>query len=249
MDYFFADPVALPAEQRRYFAERIVDLPCILGYEPPAYLPEVTAPPGVRAGHVTFGCTNRLEKITDEVLQNWGAILSAVPRARLLLKDWGLSDPAVRSRTLERLACAGIAAERVQLKGSSSTHIEHLKIFGEMDIVLNPFPKGGEISTADALWMGVPVVVLAGETIPSRMAASIVTAVGMPEWIARSSDEYVGIAVARSQDFASLARLRAELRGRLARSAFGDMARYTAAVEDAYRSLWRQWCEKRVDAR
>jgi predicted O-linked N-acetylglucosamine transferase (SPINDLY family) len=248
IDCFFADPVALPAAQRGYFAEQIFDLPCILCYEPPAYLPAVPPLPALAAGRVTFGSTNRLEKITDEVLRHWGRILSAVPDARLLMKDAGLSDPAVRSWTLERLARAGIAAERVRLEGSSSEHVEHLKIFGQMDIGLNPFPKGGEISTAEALWMGVPVVTLPGETIPSRMAASIMTAIGMPEWIARSSDEYVDIAVARSRDLASLARVRENLRGQLARSAFGDMARYTAAVESAYRSLWQRWCDKKAAA-
>jgi predicted O-linked N-acetylglucosamine transferase (SPINDLY family) len=248
IDCFFADPVALPAAQRGYFAEQIFDLPCILCYEPPAYLPAVPPLPALAAGRVTFGSTNRLEKITDEVLRHWGRILSAVPDARLLMKDAGLSDPAVRSWTLERLARAGIAAERVRLEGSSSEHVEHLKIFGQMDIGLNPFPKGGEISTAEALWMGVPVVTLPGETIPSRMAASIMTAIGMPEWIARSSDEYVDIAVACSRDLASLARVRENLRGQLARSAFGDMARYTAAVESAYRSLWQRWCDKKAAA-
>ena len=241
IDYFLADSVIVPREERSLYAEEVIDLPCALCYEPPDYLPEVSPLPALGARPFTFGCINRIEKISERVIALWGRILAALPEAQLLLKDRKCDDARVRQQLLQRLGAAGIAAQRVRILGQSR-HPEHLKIYHEVDLGLDPFPQGGGISTAEALWMGVPVVALNGPTIPSRITPSMLTVLGMPEWIARSDEEYVRIAVQAARDLPGLARLRAELRSRLAASMLGDVQRYTREVEAALRSMWRRWC-------
>jgi predicted O-linked N-acetylglucosamine transferase (SPINDLY family) len=239
--YFLADSVVIPAEQRVYYAEEIVDLPCIMSYEPPEYMPEPGPLPSLDGKPFTFGCLNRLEKVSGKVMALWGRILKAMPQAQLLLKDPALEDAAARESVLRRLAEVGVAPERVRVMGHSP-HVEHLKIFRQVDVALDPFPHGGGVSTAEALYMGVPVVTLQGSTVASRLSASILSAVQMDAWIAHSADEYAEIALRMSRGAPALARLRETLRERLSQSAFGDLHRYTAAVEQAYRMMWRRWC-------
>ena len=245
MDYYFADPVLVPAAERELYAEEVFDLPCFLCYEPPEYLPEVSPLPAHEGTPFTFGCINRVEKISDHSLVLWGRILAQMPGSVLLLKDKALDDAGHRQHFTRRLGEAGIGAGRVRLLGWTA-HAEHLKIFAEVDLGLDPFPQGGGISTAEALSMGLPVVTLKGPTVASRASAAILASLGMHEWIADSDQEYVRIALQAAQDLPRLARTRADLRQRLAASAFGDPERYTRAVEEAYRSMWRRWCEGHV---
>jgi len=239
--HIVSDPVCIPYGERPIVPQAVVDLPCIIGYEAPPDAPPVVAPPAVANGVVTFGCLNRLSKLTEDTLALWGRVLAAVPDARLLLKDKPLNDPSEQRRILAALARHGVTEERVVLLGGSS-HIEHLAAYGRVDIALDPFPLNGGISTQEALWMGVPVLALRGRTPPSRVSAAIDTALGLADWVAEDWDDYVAIARAKAVDVAALADLRARLRPHFAASPVGDMAQYTRAVEDAYRALWRRWC-------
>ncbi|MBI3375957.1 MAG: tetratricopeptide repeat protein [Betaproteobacteria bacterium] len=241
IDYLFGDPVTVPLEERSLYAEEVFDLPCWMCYEPPEYLPEISLLPALGGKAFTFGCINRIEKISDRAIALWGRILAAAPGSRLLVKHRGLDEPGVRNALLERLRNTGVGAERVQLVGSSA-HADHLKIYHEVDVGLDPFPHGGGVSTAEALSMGVPVVARMGDTVPGRVSASILTVLGMPEWIARSDEEYVRIALETARDIPRLARTREGLRSRIAESAMGDVERYTRAVEGGYRTMWRRWC-------
>lgn len=244
IDYLLADPVLVPAEIRPLFAEKIVDLPCERCYEPPEYMPAVGPLPALGGRPFTFAYANRVEKISGAVIRLWGRILTAVPGARLLVKDHVLDEANVRQRLLTRLGEVGIAPERVRLIGQS-THREHLAIFNEADACLDPFPQGGAVSTAEALTMGVPVVTLCGRTVVSRQGAMNLAAIEMQDWIAHSEDEYVRIAVTAARDLPRLAALRQGMRARIANSVFGDPPRFTRAVESAYRTMWREWCARR----
>lgn len=245
IDYFLADPVVVPLVERSLFAEEIFDLPCFVCYEPPEYLPEVSPQPALCGRPFTFACINRVEKISDRILALWGRILAALPEAGLLVKGWGLDDPKHREHFLRRSREAGIGEDRVRLLGNSPHH-EHLKTYQDADLVLDPFPHGGGVSTAESLCMGVPVVTLQGATPTSRPSASILTVLNARDWIAQTDADYVRIAVDAARDLPRLARTREQLRSRLAESIVGDVRTYTRAVETAYRSMWRRWCHRRA---
>jgi predicted O-linked N-acetylglucosamine transferase (SPINDLY family) len=245
MDYLFSDPVLIPREDREFYAEEIVDLPATLCYEPPPYMPAVSPPPFTSGDPFTFGCLNRLEKITDTIIVLWGRILANAPDARLLVKDRVLGDPRLRQEFLDRLRrVGGIPAERLVLVGGSP-HPDHLAAFHRIDIGLDPFPQGGGISSLEALYMGVPIVTLCGATVASRITASILVATQMADWVAKTEDDYVRIALQKKSDLDALVTLRQELRTRFKQSPYGDLPSYVRAVDHAYRSMWREWCASR----
>ncbi|WLA62496.1 O-linked N-acetylglucosamine transferase, SPINDLY family protein [Bradyrhizobium diazoefficiens] len=186
IDYLFSDPVAIPAAVRHLFAETVVDLPCFVTLEPlPIELARASTP-AISNGFVTFGVFNRISKISDQAAQAWSRILERVPGSRLLIKDVALDDQLVRDNLLARLATCGVPAERVDLLGTT-LRVDHLASFNRVDIALDPFPQNGGVSTLEALQMGVPLVAKLGNSLPSRAAGSILTALGLPDWVTESS--------------------------------------------------------------
>ena len=246
MDYVFADAVTVPADARRHYREEVVELPAVLCYQPPAISPEVAPLPAPDRGYVTFGSFNRPAKLTGETLALWARVLRAVPNSRLLLKFGGLERGTARDRILGALAAAGVEPERVEIRGGTPQQ-DHLAAYGDVDLALDPVPQGGGITTLEGIWMGVPPVTLLGERIPGRVAGSLLHALGLPELVASTPDEYVAVAVRAAADLTGLAARRAELRDRLVTSPVGNPPLYVRAVEDAYRAIWRRWCAEPRD--
>lgn len=236
--WLFADPVSIPPSERAAYGERIADLPCILGFVPPADAPA----PGWRDdGIIRFGCFNRLGKLSDACLALWAELLAALPGARLVLKDPQLDDAALRAAFLVRAAAAGLAPDRLDLLGGTP-QAAHLAALSRLDVALDPFPQGGGVSSLEALWMGVPLVTLPGPTLPQRLGAAILTALGRPDWIAQTPAAYVGIATELARDRATRAALARDLRPTLAGGPLGNPHRYAAAAAAVYRRIWRDWC-------
>ena len=241
MDYLFADPVLIPPAERGLFAETIIDLPGALGYWTAEKLPAPGSLPARANGFVTFGSFNRRAKVTPGVLADWSAILRALPDARLVLKAKQFGDPAEQDTLRGEFARAGMPIARVTFLGQTG-RAEHFAAYRRLDLALDPFPHGGGMTTLDALAMGVPVITRTSRTIPSRLAASCLSALDLTQFIAGDETSYVATAVAAARDLTALEKIRAELPARLAHSAIGDERRYAASVEDAYRAAWRRYC-------
>lgn len=245
IDYAFVDEVFARPDEQVYFAEKLYNLPCVLTMQPPPDAPPVAPPAVDRNGFVTFGCLNRLTKVSPVVLAVWARILHGVPDSRLLLKGRLLDDETMRGSIRRTMSGHGIAAERLVLLGGT-TRAEHLAAHGEVDVALDPFPMNGGIATIEALWMGLPVVTFAGPAMFGRLTAAVLSALGEPRLVAGSIEEYVATAAALALDRERLRTYRATLRDRAAASPIANVSLYTRAVEQAYRTMWRTWCGQPV---
>lgn len=244
MDYLFSDPVSIPAEEAHHFAEEIVNLPYRLGYQPPPKIPPVQALPALSKGYITFGCLNNLMKVSDQALALWAEIIREVPDSRLLLKGTLLNDMEIRSGFLKKLLGLGMKEDSIQLLGGSPQW-EHLEVYHQVDIALDPFPYGGGISTYESLCMGVPVITLHGQTLTGRGTSAILQANGLDNYVAMDKEEYLCLAIRYSGDLEYLANKRQELRQQVQDSEAGNPVKYTRAVERAYREMWKKWCQGR----
>ena len=244
MDYRLTDRFADPEGMtERYHTETLLRLPESFScYRPPDAAPEVGALPSGEGGSVTFGSLNNRSKIGPEVIALWARVLHGVPGSRLMLKGKGYDDESVQQALRDAFRIHGIDEERLRLHGGYDTHAKHLRRYREIDIALDPFPYNGTTTTCDALWMGVPVVTLAGTTHVARVGVSLLNHLGLTEWIANSAQEYVEIAARWAADVQRLATLRRELRGRMARSPLTDAPTFTRHLESAYRFMWQHWC-------
>jgi predicted O-linked N-acetylglucosamine transferase (SPINDLY family) len=217
-------------------------LPNFLGYWRVDSLPEATPLPAMRNGYVTFGSVNRHVKVQEPVLRAWAAILRALPNARLLLK-WNERSIDFSGRITDLLAEDGVGRERITHLGRTG-RMKHFAAYQSVDLVLDPFPHGGGMTTLDALWMGVPVITWRGNTISSRLAAATLTSLDLADFVVPDLASYVELAVAKTKDLDALARTRASLRERVAGSTIGDPSRYARAVEAAYVEMWTGWCSR-----
>jgi predicted O-linked N-acetylglucosamine transferase (SPINDLY family) len=159
-----------------------------------------------------------------------------------MLKDRAFSDAGARAWTLGRFAREGIPPERLDLQPRISASRDHLAMYNNIDIALDPFPYCGVTTTCEALWMGVPVVTLAEDAFVSRMGLTLLEAAGHPEWIAFDEDGYIQIVLALAADPALRARLRRSLRQEMRSSRLTDERGFTRNLEAAYRDMWRRWC-------
>jgi predicted O-linked N-acetylglucosamine transferase (SPINDLY family) len=247
MDWLIADEWLVPSWAEGNHRERVLRLPgghtC---YDPPSYAPEPGPPPALRSGPVTIGCFNNPAKLSGPALAAFAAVLRRVPDSRLILKYRGLDDSAVARRVLGLLADEGIGPARVELRGRSA-HADHLAVYREVDIALDPFPYAGVMTTCDALWMGVPVVTLPGATFASRHGLGLLSVVGLAdELVAHDVGDYVDRAARLARDVDRLSELRAGLRGRVARAPLCDGERLADELLAVVRSAWRAWA---TDAR
>jgi predicted O-linked N-acetylglucosamine transferase (SPINDLY family) len=246
MDWFITDRWETPDGFEALYTERLLRLPDgYVCYSPPAYAPDVGPLPALTNDVVTFGCFNNLAKVTPRVIQTWSAILRRVPHSRLVLKTHPFGDAATADRIRDAFAAHGISSAQLDLRGASA-HRAFLAEYGQIDIVLDPFPYSGGLTTCEALWMGVPTVTLPGDFFASRHSASHLSNVGLADWVTGSVDEYVEMAVARASDLPALADLRTGLRERARRSPLCDAPRFGRNLGSALRLAWRVWCGERT---
>jgi predicted O-linked N-acetylglucosamine transferase (SPINDLY family) len=191
-------------------------------------------------GPPTFGCLNNFAKVSDGTLELWMQLLERSPGARLMIHARGADH---RERVRRFMRQAGIDEARIAFVGTQPLQ-EYLASYRLIDVALDPFPFNGGTTTCDALWMGVPVVSLAGETAVSRAGSSVLSSAGLPELVARNKADYLTIAAGLLSD-AKTPGSRGELRRRLEASPVMDMPRFVVGLEAAFRQAWRNWCSAR----
>lgn len=188
---------------------------------------------------LTFGCFNNVAKLHAGLLAAWARLLAAVPGSRLLLKASAFGAEDVRRPVREELAALGAAPDRVEIRGGTRDRASHLATYGEVDIALDTFPYNGTTTTCEALWMGTPVVALAGRGHPGRVGLSILTAMGRADWVADGPEAYIAIAAAMGADRARLAAIQRGLRARMKASALCDAAGFAGDFTAALETLQR----------
>ncbi|GBF98706.1 UDP-N-acetylglucosamine--peptide N-acetylglucosaminyltransferase-like [Raphidocelis subcapitata] len=246
VDYRLSDATCDALDTAQTFVEALVRLPgCFLCYTPPRDAPPVAPPPAAGRGFVTFGSFNALAKVTDEVLALWARVLAAVPGSRLVLKNQPFACPQARALWMGRLAALGVAAWRVDLLPLAPSNAEHLAQYALLDVALDPTPYAGTTTTAEALFMGVPVITLHGRCHASNVGASLLSAVGLAAegWVAGDADAYVARAVEAAADIPRLAALRAGMRQRVLGSPLCAARPFVARLEGVYTRLFQNWLD------
>jgi len=244
MDWFITDRWETPARLRGLYTERLLPLADgYVCYSPPPQAPDVSPLPALANGFVTFGCFNNLAKITPATIGAWATVLDRLHDARLVLKTHQFSDAETHDRIHAAFAAHGIDAHRVELRGASP-HREFMRQYNDIDLVLDPFPYTGGLTTCEALWMGVPVVTMVGTIFAARHSFSHLSNVGLADWAATSTDAYIDLALEKAADLHTLSDLRAGLRARMKVSPLCDAPRFGRNLAAALRHAWRDWCAR-----
>jgi predicted O-linked N-acetylglucosamine transferase (SPINDLY family) len=251
IDYRLTDQRASPQDaesgsQTGADTESLYRLPGLFCcYRPPHGARDLEPAAAPDADGVTLGSFNNAAKISDSVVRLWSRLMLAQPSLKLLLKDASYADPVARNRMIARFAAHGVEQARLTLLARVPSDAGHLGLYSRVDIALDTFPYCGVTTTCEALWMGVPVVSLAGQSFVSRMGLTLLSAVGHPEWVATTETDYIGHALALAADPAQRAALRRGLRAQMQASPLMDEVGFTRELETAYRAMWRIWCSYR----
>jgi predicted O-linked N-acetylglucosamine transferase (SPINDLY family) len=245
MDYFLADDILVPPALDAQFTETVWRLPRtwvayapLADTPPPAWCP---APDGV----LRLGSFNNFSKLSDNCLALWARVLKALPTAELLLKDRKTAIPSAQARVMRTLAHHGIPKERVRFLPRVSDWRQHMSLYDQLDVALDTIPFGSGTTGFDALWMGVPLITLVGDWLGARMGASMVAALGHPEWIAQSEDEYVEKAVGLARDTQLRTWLRSQQQERMRQSPLCDARTLARSLEAAFETMFDRWWQRK----
>jgi protein O-GlcNAc transferase len=241
MDYRLSDAILDPVGAEAYNSERLLRMPrSYFCYRPPDESPAIAPRSALSPASICFGCFNTLAKFNRPTAELWSRILAATPDASLTLLARGLGDDRTREYVQGIIASAGIDLRRVRFLPGAPLR-RYLELLGDIDIGLDPIPFSSGTTTCHTLWMGAPVISLAGDSPVARMGASVLANAGLSELVARTEDDYVLLATQLAKDAPRLASLRAGMRQRLLQSPLLDAAGYTRELESLYREVWREW--------
>jgi predicted O-linked N-acetylglucosamine transferase (SPINDLY family) len=241
MDYYLVDRFGVPfgpAEQM--FSEKIVHLPANAPFLPEESAPPVNILPAMHNGYVTFGSFNRLNKLRPDVIALWAELLHAQPSSRMLLG--AIATDEDEQLLIDWFADAGISRERLMFRRRSSIPV-YLQQHFHVDICLDTFPYTGSTTVLNSLWMGVPTLTIAGNTLPSRAGTTWMSHVGLEQFLATDKADFVAKGVALSSDISALAALRTGLRERCMASAAFRPEVVAAGLSRALRIMWQRWCD------
>ncbi|MCW8829970.1 MAG: tetratricopeptide repeat protein, partial [Gammaproteobacteria bacterium] len=240
IQYRITDAIADPEGQDIFYSEELCRLPeCFLTYKPDDNSPDVSEPPVIQNGFITFGSFNNLAKINDKVIDVWCRILKRLPDSKLLVKNPSLTDLKTRETYIKKFQQFGIEGNRINLIGHTPTRNEHLSLYDKIDIALDTFPYNGTTTTCEALWMGVPVVALCGDYHAARVGASLLTAVNQKDLITNSEEEYIDKAASLAKNTDLLKYNRDRQRDYLQKSILFDGRAFVVSLENEYQRIWK----------
>ncbi len=242
IDYLISDQYSTRRDEEEFYSEKIVRMPDgWLCYDPPDYAPEVGPLPFEKNTYVTFVSFCNPAKINEEVVSVWARVLMGTINSRLLIKYKGINSKYNIKRLTSLFEAKGIDHSRLILEGQAS-HAEILARYNEVDIALDPFPYSGGLTTLEALWMGVPVITMQGQTFASRHSLSHLSTIGLPELIAKDKEEYVRLAIELAGNVKKMSELRAGIRTRMADSAICNGTKFADNFTNIMRKIWVDWC-------
>ncbi len=248
VDYSLLDPHLLSPGAAAGFVEKPWCLPETAYCYNPLAAPRKPAPsPVFRNGHITFGCFNNPAKLSRAAFAAWGEILRRLPDSRLIFKYKTFDSPMVQKRVLDAMTAHGVDPQRITFQGYSPLGA-FLDGFAEIDIALDTFPYTGVTTTMHTLWVGTPVVTLAGDTPMQRFGRSALLSIGRPGWIAATPAEYVQIAVRLADEVKADPDLRGKVQRRMQCSSMMRHEAFVRSLETAYRGMWAAWCAERTGA-
>lgn len=247
IDYLISDAVETPENVDDDYVEKLIRLPDdYICYVPPnGYEPNVASLPALKNGYVTLGCFNNATKLNEVVLEQWAAIMHALPNSRLMLKSMQYQSNELCQKIVDTMAQHDIHEERLIIEGPSA-HAELLDAYNRVDIALDPWPYSGGLTTCEAFLMGVPVVTLPGPTFAGRHSATHLVNAGMPELVVNSWEEYRERVLELASDMDSLATIRQHLRQVLLESPVCDAPRFAKHFTTAMRAIWQRYCEEKA---
>lgn len=248
MDWLLSDNIETPEGVDDWYTEKIYRMPDdYIVYYPPYYAPRVLDLPAKKNGFVTFGNLNNLAKTNSYSIEIWSKILHAVPNSRMLLKGSKMHEDFVQDHLYKAFEAHGINRDRVIIEGGEQ-HQQFMHVYNRIDIALDPHPYTGGLTTCEALWMGVPVVTLPGETFAGRHSATHLANANLSQFIAQDEQDYIDIALKWANDLDELENLRAGLREHVSKTPLVDGPRFAKNLEKAMRHMWSEWCDIKINA-
>ena len=247
IDYWLTDADLHPIETEELFVEKLYRLPQFYQFTVPSNTPHTAPPPVLHNQHVTFGSFNKPEKLNREVIELWARLLSSIPESRLILKYQNFfSDDAIKTFWKGKFKEYGLSIDRISLLSRDDQQADHLALYSQIDICLDPFPFNGATATFEALLMGVPVIALEGKHFVDRVSTTLLKQASLSQFVAKTTDDYLSIAQNLALNNKELVKLRNKIRENLLGSNLCDAPRYARQIEKAYQDMWQNRCEKNV---
>jgi|WetSurMetagenome_2_1015567.scaffolds.fasta_scaffold15743_3 protein O-GlcNAc transferase len=249
IDYRIVDNYVEPEEEGDlYTTEKLLRMShSYFCYTPIEKCPVTGDTPALKNGYITFGSFNNYAKVSDVIVDVWAAVLKAIPTSKFLLKNQALKDPDTWEHFKTRMAERGVDTHRLQYSKFAKSTQDHLRVYQKVDIALDSFPYNGATTTFEALWMGVPVITLVGDTHVSRVGKSILATLGFDNLIAHTPDEFVTICQTLANDVNYLQNFRQTIREKMQNSPVMDAKTFTRELEELYQRVWKNWCENRTN--
>ena len=241
IDYFIGSKHLNPKHEDSHYVEQIYRLPEISQcFTPPDFNVLVKDLPAIKNNFITFGCINKLTKVNDDVIKLWSKILLSIPNSKIFLKNKDLDDSKTVSNIVEKFKKNNINKEKLIFEGKSSNRKELLDTYNKIDIALDPFPFQGNTTSIEAIWMGVPVIVLKGDRFIFHFGESINSNLKMNDWVAENKENYVLKAIKFSSNLKELSNIRTNLRSRALNSPVFNATSFGNYFDEMLWEIWRR---------